>query len=90
MQVLTEPKVCQRQWHTITAIPTNKSGSSVSVVVIGGVPVRDKPMDPTKWPKAENNFVMEFGKLLFNSKHNYHLNVNLFGQIYHFTKMGSN
>ena len=67
VQVPAESKICQRQWHSITAIPANDLRTSVFVVVIGGVTERDVRSDPTKWTKADANYVLEFSKQFCNN-----------------------
>ena len=61
-QVIEQPSICKREWHSITAIPGDERGSSVVVAVIGGVILRDLKDDPTTWLKAKANYVLEFSK----------------------------
>ena len=62
MQVLDEPRICKREWHSITAIPVDDCERSMLVAVIGGVTLRKAIKDPTEWPKAKTNYMLEFSE----------------------------
>ena len=62
VQVLEDPRICHREWHTISAVPGNELGTSVLVVAIGGVTKRDEKTCPTTWPKVETNYILEFSE----------------------------
>ena len=60
VQVLDEPKICKREWHSITVNAGDDCERSMFVVVIGGVTLRDAIKDPTKWSKAKTNYMLKF------------------------------